>query len=202
MLVLMMRFLAAVGTAVSLSTLTSLVVAGPAQKSVTKNAIEESRKVALQVAQDMKAQLIREMQVSGPVRSLLVCKYTCPEILSSQSRKTGWRVAAVSLKPRNSALGMPDAWEQKVLAEFDRRAAKGESTDALEFSEIVNEPQARYFRYARAMMMEPLCLPCHNSRDKLPDAVKAQLAIDYPFDKAVGFRVGQVYGIVSIKRDY
>jgi len=172
------------------------------QESALKKPAEESRKVALQVSQELRTQLVREMQLSGPLRSLLVCKYTCPEILSAQSRKTGWRVAAVSLKPRNSALGMADAWEQKVLADFEVRAAKGEAAQALEFAEVVSEPQARYFRYARAMMMEPLCLPCHSARDRLPDAVRAQLAIDYPFDKAVDFRVGQVYGVVSIKRQF
>jgi len=198
----MKRFLAAVGTMASLASLAAFVLAAPPQENTLRKSTEESRKVALQVSLELRTQLIREMQLSGPVRSLLVCKYTCPEILSSQSRKTGWRVAAVSLKPRNSALGMPDAWEQKVLADFDRRAAKGDTADALEFAEIVSEPQARYFRYARAMMVEPLCLPCHSSRDKLPDSVKAQLAIDYPFDKAVDFRVGQVYGIVSIKRGF
>ena len=198
----MMRFLAAMGTVASLAALAAVAVAAPAQEGTLRKSIEESRKIALQVSQQLRTGLIREMQLSGPVRSLLVCKYACPEILSSQSRKTGWRVAAVSLKPRNSALGMPDAWEQKVLADFDRRAAKGESADALEIAEVVDEPQARYFRYARAMMVEPLCMPCHSSRDKLPDAVKAQLAIDYPFDKAVGFSVGQLYGIVSIKRGF
>lgn len=199
----MMRyFWVVVGTTASLATLAAVVMAAPGQENTVKKSTEESRKVALQVSQELRAQLIREMQLSGPLRSLLVCKYTCPEITSSQSRKSGWKVAAVSLKPRNSALGMPDAWEQQVLADFDRRAAKGENADALEFAEIVSEPQARYFRYARAMMVEPLCLPCHSARDKLPDSVKAQLAIDYPFDKAVDFSVGQVYGIVSIKRDF
>ena len=193
----MLRFLFVTGTVLSLA---ALVVAAPAQDSVIKKFTEESRKVALEVSQELRTQLIREMQLSGPLRSLLVCKYNCPEILSSQSRKTGWRVAAVSLKPRNSALGTADPWEQTVLADFERRVAKGEKTGALEFAELVGEPQARYFRYARVMMMEPLCLPCHSARDKLPDSVKAQLAIDYPFDQAVGFSVGQVYGIVSIKR--
>ncbi len=193
----MLRFLVVAGTVLSLA---AWVVAAPAQDSVIKKSTEESRKVALEVAQELKTQLIREMQLSGPLRSLLVCKYSCPEILSSQSRKTGWRVAAVSLKPRNSALGTADPWEQTVLADFERRAAKGEKAGALEFAEMVNEPQGRYFRYARVMMMESLCLPCHSARDKLPDSVKAQLALDYPFDQAVGFKVGQVYGIVSIKR--
>ncbi len=173
-----------------------------AQDDVGKKAIEESRKVALQVTQDLRTQLIKEMELSGPLRSMRVCRYRCPEITSSQSRRTGWRVAAVSLKPRNAALGMPDAWEQGILAEFDRRAARGDKSEALEHAEVVSEPQGKYFRYARAVMVEPLCMPCHGSRESLSDGVKAQLATDYPFDKATGFSVGQVYGIVSIKRPY
>jgi hypothetical protein len=195
-----MRLLAAAGILAGFATLVVAAPAAPVTADALLKPTEESRKLAQQVSHEMSTQLIREMQLSGPVRSLLVCKYTCPEILSAQSRRTGWRVAAVSLKPRNSALGTADAWEQKVIADFARRAAKGEKEEALELVEIVSEPQARYFRYARAMMVEPLCLSCHSSRDKLPEAVKAQLAIDYPFDRAVDFRVGEVYGVVSIKR--
>jgi hypothetical protein len=183
-----------------LATVAILAMAAPAEVVPLKKMTEESRRVALRVSQELSALLIREMQLSGPLRSFLVCKYTCPEILSTRSRKTGWRVAAVSLKPRNSALGMADAWEQKAIADFERRAASGENAESLEFAEFVREPQARYFRYARAMMVEPLCLSCHSARDQLPESVKAQLAIDYPFDQAVNFRVGDVYGIVSIKR--
>ena len=191
------RFLVGFLAAVSMA---GLVPIAQAQGSAGSESIQDSRKVALQVSLALRTQLLREMQVSGPLRSLIVCKYNCPEILSIQSRKTGWRVAAVSLKPRNSALGMADAWEQKVIADFERRVANGEKAETLEVMETIKEPQGRYFRYAKAMMVERLCLQCHGTRDQLPESVKAQLAIDYPFDRAVGFRVGQVYGIVSIKR--
>ena len=171
-----------------------------AQDELTRKSIEESRKLAEQVSLALRNQLVKEMQVSGPVRSLIACKYSCPEIISGPSRKTGWRVSAVSLKPRNPALGAPDAWEQKILLDFDRRVAKGEKAESLEVSEIVSEPQGKFFRYAIAMPVEPLCLACHGKTESLAPAVKAQLAIDYPFDRATGYSAGQVYGIVAIKR--
>ena len=198
----MMRFLPRVTATVGLMALAAVAMTALAQEYTVTAMTEESRKVALLVSQDLRTQLIREQKLSGPLRSLLVCKHACPEILSAQSRRTGWKVAAVSLKPRNSALGTADAWEQKVLLDFRKRAANGEKADALEFTEVVSEPQGRYFRYARTMMMEPLCMSCHSSRDKMRDSVKAQLAIDYPFDKAVDFRIGEMYGIVSIKRGF
>ena len=183
----------------ALAALAAFATNAQAQDEALKKQIKESRRIALRVSEEHNAQLIKELQFSGPLRSLLVCKYSCPDITSAQSRKTGWKVSMVSLKPRNSALGMADAWEQTILVDFDRRRAKGEKAEALEFSEVVQEPQGTYFRYAKAIPVEPLCLTCHGPRETLPDAVKVQLAIDYPFDKATGFSIGQVYGIVSIK---
>jgi hypothetical protein len=171
-----------------------------AQEELARRSLEEHRRVAEQVSRALRTQLIREMQVSGPLRSLVVCRYTCPEILFGPSRRTGWRIAAVSLKPRNSALGSPDEWEQKVLLAFERRAALGEPAEGLEATEVVRLPAGRYLRYARAMAVEPLCLTCHGTAEEIPEVVRSQLAIDYPQDKAVDFRVGQVYGILSIRR--
>ena len=185
-----------------IGTLAALVIfapVAPAQDRVPKKAVEESRSVALQVSREHRSQLLRELQLSGPLRSLLMCKYSCPEITLSLSRKTGWNISMVSLKPRNPA-DMADAWEQQVLSDFNHRVARGEKAEALEYAEIVSEPQGKYFRYAKAIPVEPLCLTCHGAPDTLPEAVKAQLAIDYPFDKATGYSMGQVYGIVSIKR--
>ena len=173
-----------------------------AQDESMKAAVDECRRMAIRVTQELRDQLVKEMQLSGPLRSMVVCRYTCPEILSRPSRKTGWRISAVSLKPRNSALGTPDEWEQRVLIDFERRVAKGESAEGLEVAEIAVQPQGRFLRFARAIPVESMCLKCHGSRESLSEPVKAQLAIDYPFDEAVGYSKGQVYGILAIKRRF
>jgi hypothetical protein len=169
------------------------------QDAVFKRSVVESRKIADQVYGALRDQLLDEMEKSGPVRSLVVCKYTCPELILGPSRRTGWKISAVSLKARNSAMGTPDEWEQKVLLAFDRRVAGGEKADVLETAEVVEEPAGRFFRYAKAMPVEHLCLNCHGTSKSMSEAVRAQIAADYPFDRATGFSVGQVYGVISIK---
>jgi hypothetical protein len=72
----------------------------------------------------------------------------------------------------------------------------------MEFAEVVTEPRGKYYRYARAIIVEPLCLSCHGSVESLSESVKSQLAIHYPFDKATGYQVGQLYGIASVERPY
>lgn len=163
-----------------------------------KRFVDESRKASAMVLTQIRGELVKELDTSGPLRAIIVCKYTAPEITSGVSRKTGWRVSRVALRPRNPALGTPDAWEQKVLSDFDQRVSRGEKADGLEHHEIVSEPNGRFFRYMRAIPTQPLCMACHGPA--VTEAVKAQLAAEYPHDRAVGYNVGQIRGAVTVKR--
>ena len=142
----------------------------------------------------------KELEATGPMRTVMVCKYTAPEVAFALSRLNGMRVARVSLKPRNPALGYPDAWEQTVLLDFDQRAARGEKADGIEHAAIVNEPTGRYLRYMKAIPTAKICIACHGPVEQISEPVKAQIAHDYPHDRAVGFREGSIRGAVSIKK--
>jgi hypothetical protein len=148
----------------------------------------------------IRGELTKELELSGPMRALIVCKYTVPEISSALSRKTGWRVTRVALRPRNPALGSADAWEQKALLDFERRVEKGEKPEGLEVGEFVTEPGGRFYRYVKALPLGPLCVACHGAPDKLTPNLKALLDTEYPNDRATGYSVGQVRGAVTIKR--
>lgn len=161
---------------------------------------EETRKVAGDLVAQIRGELTKELEFSGPLRGVIVCKYTVPEISSAMSRKTGWRVTRVALRPRNPALGSADAWEQKVLLDFERRAERGEKVDGLEHGEVVAEPGGRYYRYMKALPLGPLCVSCHGAPDRLTPNLKALLEAEYPHDRATGYAVGQVRGAVTIKR--
>lgn len=160
----------------------------------------EARALASQMIQQFGAALKKELAANGPDGAVSVCRDIAPAIAGELSRKSGGRVARVSFKTRNPLLGDPDVWEQQVLAEFDRRAAAGEKVESLEYSETVDEPRGRYFRYMKALPVQPLCLSCHGTAENIPDQVKAKLAIDYPHDHATGYAPGQVRGAVTIKQ--
>ncbi|MCR4294847.1 MAG: DUF3365 domain-containing protein [Elusimicrobia bacterium] len=160
---------------------------------------EESRKVAMELAARLGAELRKEMKANGPASAIKVCRDVAPAIASEASRRTGWKVSRVSLKTRNAALGMPDAWEQKVLADFVERMEKGKPAD-MEFAEIVEEPQGRFYRYMKAIPTQGACLRCHGGEDAIPPEVKAALKAEYPHDRAAGYALGQIRGGFSIKR--
>ena len=172
----------------------------PAQDADSRRVAEETRKVAGDLVAQIRGELVKELEFSGPLRAVIVCKYTVPEITSNLSRKTGWRVTRVTLKPRNPALGSADAWEQRVLLDFEKRAERGEKTDAMDFGEVVAEPAGRFYRYAKALPMSNVCASCHGTADRISGAVKSLIESEYPHDRATGFSTGQIRGAVSVKR--
>jgi hypothetical protein len=162
--------------------------------------IDEARRAANELVTQVRGELVQAIEASGPLRAIVVCKYTVPEISSAISRKYGARVTRVSLRPRNPALGWADAWEQAALLNLEQRAAKGEKPEGLEHAEIVSEPAGRFFRYVRALPMAPVCAHCHGSPEQISEAIRAQLLTDYPHDRALGTAIGQVRGAVTYKK--
>lgn len=160
---------------------------------------DEARKVAKELATQLGGEMKKAMEANGPSAAIKVCKDVAPAIASDLSRKNGWKVGRVSQKIRNPLLGMADAWEQKTLADFDRRLEK-ENPANMEFSEIVTEPQGKYFRYMKAIPLQDACLKCHGTDEARAPAAKEALAADYPHDKATGYTLGQLRGAITIKR--
>jgi hypothetical protein len=160
---------------------------------------EESRKIVKEFASQLGGEMQKEMKANGPVATIKVCRDVAPAIASEVSRKNGWNVGRKSLKTRNAALGMPDVWEQKVLADFEKRMEK-ENPANMEFAEVVTEPQGKFFRYMKAIPVQDVCLKCHGTDETIPQNVKDALKAEYPHDKATGYTLGQIRGGFSIKR--
>ncbi len=160
---------------------------------------EDSRAVVKEMSAKLGGALQKEMTANGPAAAINVCKDLAPAITSELSRKTGQRVTRVSLKTRDPLLGMPDAWEQKVLADFAVRAQK-EDPATIEYAEIVTEPQGKFMRYMKAIPVQAVCLKCHGTPETIAPQVKEQLTTEYPHDKAVGYSLNQLRGAFSIKK--
>lgn len=189
-----------VAIAFALASLAAQAGAQATDDQATDDLVAASRAMSAQLVQQLGAQLKQELARGGPEGAIGVCRDAAPEIAGKLSRQSGARVARVSLKTRNPLLGAPDIWEQAVLVDFDRRAAAGEKPETLEYSETVIEPQGRYFRYMKAIPVQPLCLTCHGTDAMIAPEVAQRLQSDYPHDRARGYTAGQIRGAVTVKR--
>ena len=143
----------------------------------------------------LKPELKKALQSGGPAHAISVCADKAPSIAQQLRDDTGWYVRRVSLKARNSETAIPDAWEEKVLKQFDQRQANGESADRMAHAEIVDGR----FRFMKAQGVEGVCMNCHAAEIK-PE-VEAALKEKYPDDRARGYTLGQVRGAFSLARN-
>ncbi len=167
--------------------------------TVDDKTLDETRAVAGKLVTQLGGRLKAEMTAHGPAAALSVCKIAAPEIAGKLSQETGWKVGRVGTRVRNP-LNSPNAWQQAALDEFAKRMAGGEKLDGMESWKVVQEGGRPTLLYAKAIGVQPLCLTCHGGPDSIPDEVKVRLKADYPNDKAVGYRVGELRGAVVIAR--
>lgn len=157
-------------------------------------ALEEARRRATAFTQDLLATLMAELKVSGPSSAIKVCALKAAELAKAHSGQY-ISVRRVTLQPRNPA-NRPDAFEEEQLRVMAKKAAAGESVgEVWQWLEGTGE---KVFRYLRPIFVGKLCLRCHGPRQDLDPEVQRLLAELYPQDQAVGYRLGDFRGAVSV----
>jgi len=161
----------------------------------------EAKQITGAFFKELKGELVKGMKAGGPIAAIGVCNSLAPLIAAKHSNESGWDVGRTSLKLRNPA-NAPDAWESKVLHEFENRIANGQGADSLVYAETVDDGGDKVFRFMKGIVMPPVekmpCLKCHG--ENLNDKVAAKLDELYPQDQARGYKAGQVRGAFTLKK--
>lgn len=161
--------------------------------------VAEARQLATSVPPKLLAVLTREIDQGGASQAIGACQVQAPEMARQASEASGWKVRRVSLRERNPK-ARPDAWEQAALEDFDRRVAAGEVPMTLEKAERVDVGGVPTLRYVRALPVGPICVQCHGDPAQMDAGVKAKLASLYPHDRATGYAVGQIRGVITLSK--
>jgi hypothetical protein len=160
---------------------------------------QSAQVVATSFMQQLSGALQREL-VKGPAEATSVCRELAPQLAGLLSRQNGWQVTRVGTRVRNPLLGLPDAWERKVLDDFERRRSNGEDLATMSHGELVEFEGRREYRYMKAIGLQPACVICHGSSEQIPESVQNSLEQSYPHDEAVGYAIGDLRGAVSIRQ--
>ena len=156
-----------------------------------------SREASTKLLKALKSEVEKAVQTGGPMHAVAVCNEKAPKITRQVSLDAGWEVGRTSLKLRNPD-NAPDAWEQKVLEDFERRKAAGENLKTMEFHEVVEKDGKSYFRYMKAIPLFGVCVNCHGAR--INPKLSEKIYELYPSDKARGFIPGDLRGAFTVKQ--
>ena len=180
---------------------TSLPTAFAASADDVAALTKETRETTQPLLAKVVGTLKESLNTSTPAATVDICREKLPGLAKEVREKTGWNIRRVSLKVRNPERGTPDEWEAKVLADFDKRAAAGEKRETMEVGEIVAGKEGKVFRYMKALPVQEACLNCHGDTASLNPELKTKLANLYPNDKATGYKIGDIRGALTVKRN-
>ncbi|MEA3332728.1 MAG: DUF3365 domain-containing protein, partial [Pseudomonadota bacterium] len=144
---------------------------------------------------ELKGELKAAIRGGRTVKAISVCKKTAPELAARYSLPSGVLVGRTSERWRNPK-NRPDRWEQEGLAILERRRLQGETLAGMDYWQEIEVEGKRFFRYLRAIPTGSLCLRCHG--ENISSKLKENLQRLYPGDRAVGFRLGELRGAVTI----
>jgi hypothetical protein len=125
----------------------------------------------------------------GTTEALATCSTKAPAIARELARD-GVIVGRATRRPRNPQ-NLASGWHADALAQFEASVAAGRRFETEWFVRVL--PGNR-IGYARPLVIQRLCLTCHG--DAITPEVTAELAARYPDDRATGYKLGELRGIV------
>ncbi|PID57922.1 MAG: hypothetical protein CR986_08365 [Ignavibacteriae bacterium] len=147
----------------------------------------------------LKKVLIKNMQEGGPIQAVNICSDTASEMTQNFSEKNNVTIKRFSFKNRNIS-NVPDEMEKSILNEFQKLSDKGELTGKtfkLNKSKVNGKTTITFIK---PIVIEAPCLNCHGNETQVDKKVAELLKNKYPADKAVGYKVGDLRGAISVTK--
>lgn len=145
----------------------------------------------MQLGRTLKARVVAAMAESGPVGALGVCATEAQALTRGVADSTSASVGRASLRLRNPANAGPE-WVRTELERLGERPASGVAP----IRTVTEADGRRVARFAGPIAIEGPCLTCHGPRESLAQDLRAALAERYPDDRAVGYALGDLRGLI------
>lgn len=158
--------------------------------------VAEARKTADGLMQSVRGVLVELVKDGKFAEAADACSTMAQDMTKNYAESKEIEVYRVSLKYRN-AMNRPDKLEKRQLKNFDKQAA--ENTLVKDYYEVVKSGNKRELLYMKPLIVQGMCLKCHGSESEIPADVKKIFAVNYPKDKAIGYKVGDVRGAITVR---
>lgn len=149
---------------------------------------ERARGAVAKLKGTLVGELQKQIAAAGPAGAIGVCGEAAARIRTEVS-SPDLQIGRTSSKLRNPANTAP-AWVAPLLAELESAPADKRGPREVKL------PNGG-LGYVEPLVTQPLCLACHGPT--LAPDVKAAVAAKYPQDKAIGYREGDVRGLVWVE---
>jgi hypothetical protein len=166
-----------------------------------ENAVKNEMKVyANEYMQELKSVLVKNMQAGGPLKAVNVCYDTALVLTKNYSADKKVAVKRFSFNNRNEN-NVPDEFEKQALQYFEELADKGKLNSDSEILEREKVEDITIVRYVKPIFIDAPCLNCHGNESQISKEVAEVLKEKYPNDKAIGYKIGDLRGAISVVKE-
>ena len=153
--------------------------------------VQKQKAVVMELKKSLIMEMISKME-KDPSTAVEFCSKNASKITTDIGQKHGVNIKRVSEKNRNPQ-NTPDVDDQKVLNEL--KTLLGQNKKTPEYMTIKNGDTIKYYE---PVYTSHLCAACHGMEDEIAKEVKEQIKKLYPNDKAVGYKAGELRGLMVI----
>ena len=174
-----------------LTLLSTLLTAAPSNQD--EQAIAKGNEISSALLQKLGGEVKAKMQAGGPLAAVHFCSQNALVLTDELAKQTHTGIKRVSLKNRNP-VNAADTEEQEILRKWEKMTATGESLPPYEFKRTTDN---KSIFYKPIVLNNEACLKCHGELAAGSD-VAATIRSLYPDDKATGYKMGDLRGMIVI----
>jgi uncharacterized protein DUF3365 len=163
-------------------------------EEVPQKIIDTGEKVSQELMKALSSKLQHEIKENGLIQAAAFCNINALTLTEEVNlhQVQGVSVKRISLKERNAA-NTPDADEKKVLESMQKMLEEKKLP-----AYLVEHTGKRYKYYKPLVIKKEACLKCHGDISKNPE-LSQFMKEHYPFDKAQGYKMGDLRGAMVVE---
>jgi len=133
--------------------------------------------------------LMQQMKFGGVKQAIPFCNLSANPLTLEMAKKHNVNIKRVSHKLRNEN-NKPNEAEDAIIKQYLTSISKGEKTKP-----IVTKDKNKKIHFYAPIKMQKKCLACHGTVSKQTDSIIKSI---YPNDNALGFKEGDLRGVLSV----
>lgn len=176
-------------TLISLCLASSLLFASP---SAEEKAIQKGDEVSSALLQKLGGELKNQLQTFGTMGALNFCSQNALTLTEQVAKESKTSIKRLTTRNRNP-VNKTNIKETTLLNKWEELV---KNAQPLPSHEIINVSDSMIMYYKPILINNEACLKCHgNVEGDLAKVIKAV----YPEDKATGYKMGDLRGMIAIE---
>jgi hypothetical protein len=174
---------------IPLTLASTLLIASPSSE---EQIALKGNQISSALLQKLGGELKNQMQTTGAMGALNFCSQNALTLTEQVAKESKTSIKRISINYRNP-VNKANTEYKNILQEWEKLVKNGQP---LPSHKVVNTSENTVMFYKPIVINNEACLKCHgNVEGDLAKAIKAA----YPEDKAIGYKMGDLRGMIAIE---